>query len=61
MKDLSKYPGLLKMCGYCSKKVKRDGLKPDQYICLESGRAISSDSDEAMICEEFDGANIDIP
>lgn len=32
-KDLSKYPGLLKMCGYCSKKEIQERLEKEHYYC----------------------------
>ena len=60
MKDFSKYPGLLKMCGYCSKKAKQTGLQPDQYICTEKGHVVFSHCDDAMTCDKFDGANLEI-
>lgn len=60
MKDFSKYPGLLKMCGYCSKKRKRERLELDQYICIETGCIVSSHSDDAMICDKFDGVYVNL-
>ncbi len=55
-KDFSKYPGLLKMCGFCSKKVKRDRLEKEHYYCLTTRKTVAESSDDAMTCEKFDGA-----
>jgi hypothetical protein len=59
-KDFSKYPGLLKMCGYCSKKEKREGLEKEHYYCLATGKIVTERRD-AMTCEEFDGAYLSLP
>ena len=56
-KDFSKYPGLFKICSFCSKKEKRGGLKKEEYYCPATDRIVTERSD-AMTCEEFDGANI---
>lgn len=55
-KDLSKYPGLLKMCGYCSKKEKQVSLDKEYYYCLATCKIVAESSDYAMTCEAFDGA-----
>lgn len=60
MTDYSRYPGLFKMCGYCSKKVKQDGLRQGEYYCLVTDNIVFDSSDNAMMCNEFDGANLEI-
>ncbi len=56
-KGISKYPGLFKLCSFCSKKEKRGGLKKEDFFCPVTDRVVTERSD-ATTCEEFDGANI---
>lgn len=58
-KDLSKYPGLLKMCGYCSKKEIQERLEKEHYYCPVIKKNVAATSDNAMTCEAFDGACIE--
>lgn len=57
-KNFNKFPGLFKICSFCSKKEKREGLKKEEYYCPATGRIVDERSD-AMTCEEFDGVNME--
>ena len=60
MKDLSKYPGLLRMCGYCTQKRKKEEPCDPPYYCEITHRYVYSTT-AAMDCKYFDGENVSLP